>query len=245
MPKRPGDQNRLRRVLPDCRELYRRCHAQQQEVDRQETRLNKETGIAALAFGPLLPCNPELESLPLATDPLKLRVRKNQWLAEKYRKLLGHTKTASQGSLEQLYQILAMWLKDEGIISPKDFLSRELYSRLTKTTRKLFGSYRPAEKYYADSVEVWIPYLEHLVTVYRLLHQKKEKHIGDKLKEKGFDVDAVRIVVHQQVRTRSALSAAIQFVAFRKELDENTIRTAHSRIYGRIRKNLPKMTFPE
>jgi hypothetical protein len=109
--------------------------------------------------------------------------------------------------------------------------------------------YRPAEKYYADLVEVWLPYFEHLMKVYRLLCQTKEKQIGKKLQEKGYDSDAIRIVVHRQPRTRTAISGAIKFVAFRNNLDENaidedTIRTAHSRIYGRIRKNLPAMTFP-
>jgi hypothetical protein len=198
----------------------------------------KKASTAALAFGPLLPCNHELESVPLASDSPDLRTRKDQWMAEKYRQLLMHAKTSAQRSVDQLNQVLAMWLKDEGIISPQEFLPKDMFSGLTKTISEVFGSYRPAEKHYADLVEAWLPYFEHLMDAYQLLLQRKEKQIGKKLKEAGYDTDAIRIIVHQPRRTRTALPAAIQFVAHRNErLDENTIRTAHSRIYGRIRKN--------
>ncbi len=240
-PKQTGPKNPLGRALPNCRALYQQCLEQQQQLDRQERGVTKEAWTAALAFGPLLPCSPEFDSLPSASDARERRIQKDQWVAEKYRQLLMHLKTSAQRSVEQLYQVLAMWLNDEGVVSPQEFLPPDLFSRLTKTTSEVFGGYRPAEKYYADLVEAWLPYFEQVMKVYRLLTQSEEKQIGKKLKEIGYDTDAVRIVMNRQPRTRTALSAAIQFVALRNEdLDENTIRTAHSRIYGRIRKNLPR-----
>jgi hypothetical protein len=235
-PKQSGPKNLPVKAASDCKSVYERCLTRQQELDSQDQRVKKEAWIAMLTFGPLLPRNPEMESSPSPLDPAELKTSKDQWMAEKFRQLLKYTKTASQQNLVQLYRILAMWLQDEGIVSAQDFLPCNVLSQLTETTSKVFGGYRPAEKYNADLAEAWLPYFEHLMKAYRLLNQKKEKQIENKLKEVGYDVDAVRIVVNQQHRTRTARSAAIQFVAYRKVLDEDTIRTAHSHIYGARRR---------
>jgi hypothetical protein len=231
-PKQSSSNNLLVKAASDCRSLYERCLTRQQELDSQDQRIQKEAWIAMLTFGPLLQRNPELESSPSPLDPAELKTSKDQWMAEKFRQLLNHTKTASQQNLVQLYRILAMWLQDEGIVSAQEFLPHNVFSQLTETTSEVFGRYRPAMKYNADLVEAWLPYFEHLMRAYRLLNQTKEKQVEKKLKEVGYEADAVRIVVDQQHRTRTARSAAIQFVASRKALDEYTIRTAHSRIYG-------------
>jgi hypothetical protein len=237
LPKQTGLQNPLVGVL------YRRCLAQQQELGRQNKKADKAARTAALAFGPLLQRKPELESSPSPSDSPELRTSKDQWMADKYRQLLRHIKSSNHKGREQLYQILAMWLQEEGILSPQEFLPPDLFSQLSKATSDVFGAYKPSEKYYADLVEAWLPYFEQLMKVSRLL--RLEKQIEKTLEQTGYDADAVQIVVHQRPRTRTAISAAIQFVALRMELDEYTFRTAHSRIYGRTRKNLPATTFPE
>jgi len=218
--------------------VYKRCCAREQELLRRSREAEKEVFVSGLTFGPLLLSDGQLEAPPSASDSDELRARKNQFVAEKYRQLVRHLKSASRRGLDQLYQVLAMWLNDEDIRKPQEFLPEDVMRSLTDTTQQLFVKYKTSEKYLGDSVEIWIGYCELLLRAYRANKnavKPGEVHIGNKLVRLGFDPAAVRLVVYEPRKTRTAHSLACRFAADRNKVDEGTVASAHSRVYGRRR----------
>ncbi len=216
--------------------LYQRCCAREQELRRRSREAEKEAFVSGMTFGPLLLSDGQLEAPPCASDSDELRLGKINFVAEKYRELVRHLKRARSRGLDQLYQVLAMWLNDEGICKPQEFLREDVMRRLTDTPRHELANYKPSDKYLADSVEIWISYFELLFRAYRAfkdLVKPGEVYIGNKLVELGFDPAAVRVVVYEVHKTRTAYSAACRFVADRNNVNEDRAGQAHSRIYGR------------
>jgi hypothetical protein len=221
--------------------LYQRCCAREQELRRRSQEAEKQAFVSGLTFGPLLLSDGQLEAPLSASDSDELRAWKNQFVAEKYRELVRHLKSARSRGLDQLYQVLAMWLNDEGICKPRDFLPEDVMHLLTDTPRHELANYKPSDKYLADSVEIWISYCELLLRAYKdsaprpSRRAAPEVQIGNKLIELGFYPAAVRVVVYEVRKTRTAHSLACRFVADRNNVDEGRVGQAHSRIYGRRR----------
>jgi hypothetical protein len=167
----------------------------------------------------------------------------------KYRQVLKHFKVATQHRFEQVCQILAMWLNDEGIRKPEELLPDDILEKIlgaqkwqadnnrtvvSMGSRQLFGNFRPAGLRYAEAVAAVIPYFKILLRAYHCLRTAGTKEIDKKLRDLGFEADAVRAIAGGLVRrTRSVTSAACQFVADRAGLDEDTVKSTFSTVYGR------------
>jgi hypothetical protein len=221
-------------VLPqpaELNDLYQKCLEEMLRFKQADAQAQKKAHVSARSFGPLVPTNQLLDAPPSHEDSDAIQKSKNEWVAEKYRLVLKHFKAASPQNFDQVCQILAMWLKDEGICNPEDLLPEDIFKRLTALPAQLFGKYRPAEMNYAGMVMAVVPYFELAMKTYKHLHAKKEPGINEKLEELGFDPDAVRVMVGTERSPRSATRAASRFVADRTELDEDTLATAFSRIY--------------
>jgi hypothetical protein len=207
-----------------------------QAVDSAVAQAMKRAIVSNRTFGPLVPQHQLLDAAPSFKDSAEMRNSKNAWVAEKYRAVLKHFKSASRQNFDQVCQVLGMWLKDENICNPEDLLPDDLFGRLTETTKSVFADFRPAEKIYADMGIAFLPYFTVMLGAYRKLRVDKVTSIPKALEELGFDRDAVRALLGGARNPRSAIAAACRFVADRNSLDENTIRTAFSRIYPEAKK---------
>src|ERR1700732_3836392 len=130
----------------ELKELYRECLEQMRRIEAADAQTQKKTVVSARAFGPLLPKNPLLDAPPSREDSDALQASKNEWVAEKYRSVLRYFQVTGRQSFEQVCQILAMWLRDEGICSPEDLLPEGIFRSLTTTPGQLFANFHPAEK---------------------------------------------------------------------------------------------------
>src|ERR1035438_5586038 len=138
---------------------------------------------------------------------------------------------------ETQWFLLAVWMKQEKISQPKDFLPAAIYKKLTKDVReKLKISLR--NLYFFNLVETWTPYFERLLTDFYAIKEKNQKLRRDRkthltnptvaLEKAGYHSDAVRIIVTD--RKRRAVAAACAWLAGPKKGQEFRIRNAYSLI---------------
>jgi hypothetical protein len=222
------------------KQLWDRCLAWEKLALDEDAHTSKERLNQNLAFGPLLLSNPDLETEIDPADPPDVKAEKNEYAAEMYRQLLKFLRTASEDN--QKWRVLAMWLKQEQIWEPDAFLPKAIFRRLMKETLSPLGrvaSFRPAELLYAQVVEAWVPYFDLLVASYRIARRERLSTAIERLRTHGFDSDAVEAVKNQGRPQPSANEAAYWFVAPRLIVGVDTVRVAHSRIYGRLRRCTP------
>jgi len=186
-----------------------------------------------LAFGPLLPGT-------IAT------VNSNQIIADMYRQLIRTLRNTT--STEQKWKLLAMWLKQEDIWQPKDFLPKVIRKRLLGATLGAFETIKkrsrktpkqktnrliakPAEILYALVAEAWKPYFELMHVAYnRLTAAEKSAPLGA-LAELGFAKEAVSAALLSMKGLRAPTDTACRFAATRLDVGEDSVLAAHSKIY--------------
>ena len=220
-----SDRDDTARLTPQ--QLFAKCEENARVADRKVYERMLSLLAGELTFPPrLLEADPLLDTAPSPDDSEDLKIQKiiHEHESARYRKILELLKEC-QGC-EARWILLALWLKDEGICQPFEFLPEELYGRLTREKRKgLRISIADLQHYH--SVEAWKPYFESLLAD-RRRHPKATGSAKAELIEAGYCEQAVQ-AAHDK---RAAIPAVCEWLASRSddELDAPTIRNAHSRV---------------
>jgi hypothetical protein len=169
-------------------------------------------------FGP----PPTIDESCAINKETDLKIREQLWEADKYRRILDLVRTKT--TPEDRLFLLARWLRQEKVCEPEDILGIEVLRRLAKKT---FGCLSPSAFHHADRVKKYLPYFER-----RLTDFGTHKGAMSKLVRLGYDEAAVRAAE----RKRSAIPAACEWLADRRDLvsnvDAQTLQNAYSRVYG-------------
>jgi hypothetical protein len=130
--------------------------------------------------------------------------------------------------IEDRWELLARWLKQEGVLEPSELI---LPGDTKRLAIRRFHGLSKKDTLYASLVEIWGPYFERLAAemgeARPLLHQNEKQ-----LKEAGFEEESI---THVAAR-REIIPAICDWLADRqilaKEADTQTIRNAHTRCFG-------------
>jgi hypothetical protein len=123
---------------------------------------------------------------------------------------------------EQRWLLLALWLKEERICEPMEFLPAQVYGNLTGEKRAALRVSITDVQHYCQ-VEAWKPYFE------RLLKDRRKKESRDPerdLKRAGYTIEAINAARNK----RLAIPAVCEWLAGILDIDTGTFRNAHSRI---------------
>lgn len=220
-----------RTALSSPQGLYEKCVAEERELLSRDLQQLKRDWVSDLTFGPLMPPEPELHSIPtLASLSSSLDKESEHRLASNYRFLLSNLKAAHSRdkSRDSIWNLLAMWVKQLGLFRPDEFLPKDVFLRLTQTMRNHYRHIRPAQILYAHEVEIWLPYFESLLVEYQKHNGALKKNMLSILRKQRFDSAAVMIVS----KHRKAVSAAVEWVSRRLNVDQSAISNAHSTVIG-------------
>ena len=202
------------------KELYARCEANARVADRNTyvRALSLLAGVSTFRdhlFGP----EPPLDATPSTDDSYSVKLRRIIQQASRYRDLVQWLK--EYPGRQQRWLLLALWLKQEGICEPMEFLPAQVYENLTAEKRaELRVSITDLQHY--CRVEAWKPYFE------RLLKDRRKKRMGDPerdLELAGYIIEAIGAAR----KKRLAIPAVCDWLAGPK-IDAATLRNAHSRI---------------
>lgn len=213
--------NRLADPSETPEQLFARCEANAQVAERStyERALSLVAGELTFPdhlFGP----EPLSKSAPPAGegDSAKLRWIVSQ--ASRYRDLMQWLK--EYRGREQRWLLLGLWLKEEGICDPIEFLPAQFYKNLTAEKRAKFRiSITDVQHYH--QVEAWRPYFERLLA---------ERRGGADLATSGYENRA--ILATEKSRTAAAAACAWLSELSGGRPDATTFRNAHSRMSRNI-----------
>jgi hypothetical protein len=105
-------------------EIWERCARDEGRIDASTLRNLQEEFQDGPAFGPLV----------VGQDNVGASI---QVLADNYRKLVKMLRNA--GSIGRKLQLLAMWLRQEGILTPREFLPRAFRKKCIKDVLNALG----------------------------------------------------------------------------------------------------------
>jgi hypothetical protein len=208
-------------------QLYAKCEAIARVADREtyERALSLIAGALTFPdhlFGP----NPLPDSSPSAGDSDDVKLERIVHQAERYQELVQLLK--EYPGQQQRWLLLAVWLKQEGICEPWEFLPAQVYDNLTNEKRaELRISVTDTQHYYR--VEAWKPYFD------RLLQDRRTKSATSidpdrDLERLGYVAEAVAAAR----KKRTAIPAVCEWLSTRLNIDAATLRNAHSRVSRRI-----------
>jgi hypothetical protein len=206
-------------------ELFARCDAKSRVADR-ETYERVLSLIAGVLTFPdhLFEPEPVLDSTAGDSDDVKLQRIIRQ--AARYRDLVQLLK--QYPGQKQRWLLLALWLKQEGICGPMDFLPAQVYENLTHEKRaELRISITDVQHYYR--VEAWKPYFDGLLQD-RRTKSAMSIDLDRDLERSGYVADAVDAAR----KKRSSIPAVCEWLAPRLCIDATTLRNAHSRVSRKI-----------
>jgi len=123
---------------------------------------------------------------------------------------------------QQRWLLLALWLKEEGICEPIEFLPKQVYENLTAEKRAELGV-SITDLQHHGRVEAWKPYFERLLKDRR---KKKSRDPERDLAQAGYRDDAIAATRNK----RLAIPAVCDWLAGTLQIDSGTLRNAHSRI---------------
>jgi len=149
----------------------------------------------------------------------------------RYRDLVELLKKCSDNEA-RLY-VLACWLKQEGVCQPKDFLPKDVFQEFTREARRLSEKFSPTDWRYGALVDAWLPYFKKLIGDLRRI--RKTNRRAKDLMDAGYDQQTINLVV--QMKTRSAIKAACDWLANRQSATAGTLRNAYVRIEKSKRHN--------
>jgi hypothetical protein len=203
------------------------CICDEQKILETDHRRLLDEFEDGLVFGPLSP--------PVSATSSE------QVVAHNYRQLVRTLRNAA--SREEKLRLLAMWLRQEGILQPTEFLSKEVKKKLVRATLRVFAragsaqnrlTPRPSDLLYARVAEAWKPYFE------LMHHESRPPHgphsVREKLAKLGFDSNAIAASLSASPsRLRAARESACRFAAVRLGVGEDTVVASHSRVYPSLR----------
>ena len=129
-------------------------------------------------------------------------------------------------NIEQRWEILASWLKQEGVCEPQKILPFSL----GQLARKRFAGISRRDALYASLVEIWGPYFTGLMADIPV--SGLTDRVKDRLRKLNYNHEAITFAgVH-----KDPIPAVCEWLAsrdlFPKTVDAQTIRNAHSRTFG-------------
>lgn len=212
------------------KELYAKCEANAQVADRKtyEQALSLLAGI--LTFPDQLSGQEAVHnSVPSAGGCAGENLQRISHEASRYRDLVQWLK--KYPGREQRWLLLALWLKQEGISEPMEFLPAQIYQGLTAEKRaELRVSIKDVQHY--CRVEAWRPYFE------RLLKDRREKGTRDAerdLERDGYTIEAIGAARNK----RRAIPAVCDWLAGKLNVDVGALRNAHSRVSSKATSQIP------
>jgi hypothetical protein len=214
----------------DRRSLYSRCEDRERKLLRWETAAFKNQVISGLVFGiPLFLSSDAVPTLGRRTSEEK----KPSLGSSAYLGLVQTLKKAKNN--DELWFLLALWLKQEAIREPEDFLPTPTYARLTLKARERLREISFTDMRYFELVRCWEPYFVQL-----LADRKRLRHNSASLEKElsalGYVPKSVELVMRKG--WRSAIELACEWLADRevippKKNDQDPVsalRNAYSRI---------------
>lgn len=210
--------------------LYSRCEDRERKFRAWNSAAFKNQFVSALAFGV-----PLFSSSNTVTTPLG-RTRKGRKLdlpPSRYMRLVQTLKNAE--NKDELWFFLALWLKQEAIREPKDFLPPATYARLTRKDHKRLRGISFSDMRYFELVRCWEPYFSKLLEDCKRLRYNSA-NLEKELSTLGYVPKSVELVLLK--RRRSAVEISCVWLADRgviRSKNKNpdpvsTLRNAYSRI---------------
>jgi len=210
----------------DPKKIYKECLARERAV------LEKWKDLRETAYRLLFLERPVFPSLdieaPGAEDPYpKGRITLTRiLLGARCQAVFSLLKSAPD--IEERWELLARWLKQEGVLDPSEILPTDDSKRLAN---RRFHGLSETDTLYASLVEIWGPYFERLAAEIGerrpVPHQKERQLIRS-----GFEEDPITCVATR----RKIIPAICDWLANRqilpKPADSRTIRNAHTRCFG-------------
>jgi hypothetical protein len=168
------------------KELYARCEANARVADRNtyERALSLLAGVLTFRDHLFAP-EPPLDATPSTDDSCSVKLRRIIQQASRYRDLVQWLK--EYPGREQRWLLLALWLKEERICEPMEFLPAQVYGNLTGEKRAALRVSITDVQHYCQ-VEAWKPYFE------RLLKDRRKKESRDPerdLERAGYTIEAI------------------------------------------------------
>lgn len=204
-------------------ELFAKCEENARVADRETYELELDLVAGELTFPHrLFKSVPTLDSAPSTGDSDDIEFAQTLQKAVQYQSLVQLLKEYK--TREQRWLLLALWLKEEGICEPWEFLHPEIYKNLTQEKRAKLGISITDIKHYCQ-VEAYKPYFERLLADHRA---------GNHLSEVGYNEEAIK----SAEKKRTAASAACEWLACinNSHPDAHAFRCAHSRVSVAIKK---------
>jgi hypothetical protein len=214
---------------PEVQRCWEKCHSEEERILKTDLRALRGEFEDSLVFGPILPPDTNTSS--------------DQLLANNYRQLVRMLRNAD--SPETKSRLLAMWLRQERILQPREFLPKKIRKTLVESTLRAFDTpkrkvkrlaAKPAELLYALIAEVWKPYFELMHAQYESLATGHRVEPEQRLTRLGFNASAVEIALGlTKTLTSPILSspteAACRFAASHLNVADDTVLAAHSKVY--------------
>ena len=210
--------------------LYAECLAREESVLRTWRGLHETAFRLLFLERSIFPTStPEAAG----TEGLNVNERdilERAFLGDRCRAIFSLLKEAP--NIDERWELLARWLKQEGALEPKDILPADFIKHLVDWR---FRGFSKKDVLYASVVEIWGPYFERLMAEMgkkRPVPHVKEKH----LESVGFELESIT----QAAQHAEIIPAICDWLADRqifpesvgKPIDTKTIRNAHSRSFG-------------
>jgi len=230
--------------------VFRKCVAAERQLLSEDFGQLRNQFISNLTFGPLLPSDLQLRVRPSPADPPELAAERDRRLGAEYRELLRYLKGAADKK-EERWRVLAMWLKQEGLFEPEEFLPKDVFRNLTENVlrslagdrRETYRDIKPSQMLYANLVELWLPYFQLLREAYLGLRRQRISDIPSELTNRGFNLLATQIFTNPIRPARSPVSAAVRWVADRLNVEPHAVHSAHSLLFGAPRRRIQMKKF--
>jgi hypothetical protein len=177
----------------EVRALYDQCRSKEILVTPDRWNKFKEVAIQQVVFYPPI----------FGRDPDVF------FPEEKYTILRGLLQQAD--NRDAIWRVLANWLKCEGIRTPKEWLPKSVFQRLTQEKRKRLNKLSSSDFYYAELVSVWLPYVQAFLQESKVTGAPMS---DDRLRDLGFDPNLVTLGAGTRKRS-SEISLTCEWLAQR------------------------------
>jgi len=210
------------------KELFDKCEGDSRLADRDTYDRALSVLVDTVTFpDQLFGQEPPLDSDPPVGDRNRGKLRWIIHQASRYRDLVQWLEQYS--GQEQRWLLLAIWLKEEGICEPINFLPSEVWEKLTNEKRNSL-QISISDLQHHSRIEAWKPYFEQLLKD-RSRIEKESRDPERDLELAGYTVEAINAARNK----RRAIPAVCEWLADYLHIDAGTLRNAHSRISSKAK----------